>query len=67
MFATRSRSSLHMQGIQFILFQAITVSRGGSRIYKRVGLTQSTNLLARGVQSMLELHAPPPPQEIFEK
>ena len=37
-------------------------SRGGSRIYKRGGLTQGTNLLGRGVrstlpsmQSMLEL------------
>ena len=28
-------------------------SRGGSRIYKRGGLTQGTNLLGRGVQSTL--------------
>ena len=39
--------------------------RGGSRIYKRGGgLTQATNLLGRGVQSMLELGGsggmPPP-------
>ena len=50
--------------------------RGGSRIYKRGGLTQGTNLLGRGVrstlpsmQSMLELWGSGgmSPQEIFEK
>ena len=50
--------------------------RGGSRIYKRGGLTQGTNLLGRGVrstlpsmQSMLELGGSGgmPPQENFEK
>ena len=43
--------------------------RGGSRIYKGGGLTQGTNLLGRGVQSMLELGGSGgmPPQEKFEK
>ena len=46
--------------------------RGGSRIYKRGGgggLTQGTNLLGRGVQSMLELGGSGgmSPQENFEK
>ena len=45
-----------------------SVYRGGSRIYKRGGLTQGTNLLGRGVQSMLELGGSGgmPPQENFE-
>ena len=54
------------------------MSRGGSRIYKRGGLSQGTNLLGRGVSStlpsmlrMLELGGsggmPPPLQENFEK
>ena len=57
---------------------AIAPSRGGSRIYKRGGLTQGTNLLGRGVwsthpsmQSMLELGGsggmPPPPGKIDAK
>ena len=43
--------------------------RGGSRIYKGAGgLIQGTNLLGRGVQSMLELGGPGGmPQENFEK
>ena len=45
--------------------------RGGSRIYKRGGLSQGTNLLGRGVRSMLELGGsggmPPPPPGNFEK
>ena len=43
--------------------------RGGSRIYKRGGLTQGTNLLGRDVRSMLELGRSEgmPPQENFEK
>ena len=52
------------------------VGRGGSRIYKRGGLTQGTNLLGRSVQStlpsmrsMLELGGSGGmlPQENFEK
>ena len=43
--------------------------RGGSRIYKRGGLTQGTNLLGRDVRNMLELGGlgACPPQENFEK
>ena len=60
----------------FTRFKLQLHSRGGSRIYKRGGLNQGTNLLGRGVQStlpsmrsMLELggSGSMPPQEIFEK
>ena len=58
-----------------ILFLVQCTLRGGSRIYKGGGLTQSTTLLGGGVQStppsmlhMLELEgsAACPPQENFE-
>ena len=52
----------------FLWSRTISV-RGGSRIYKRGGLTQGTNLLGRDVRSMLELGGSGgmPPQENFEK